>query len=72
MIVENSGLLTVAALKHLNMKTKIVSILSGGNMDDHHVIRCTEWFDPETVSLRSPYCFRQTGRNFEGIIAGDR
>ena len=34
MIVENSGLLTVAALKHLNVEGKrIVSILSGGNMD---------------------------------------
>ena len=34
MIVENSGLLTVAALKHLDVKgTKVVSILSGGNMD---------------------------------------
>ena len=34
MLVENSGLLTVAALKHLNVnKKKIVSILSGGNMD---------------------------------------
>ncbi len=34
MIVENSGLLSVAALKHLNVKDKkIVSILSGGNMD---------------------------------------
>ena len=34
MIVENSGLLTVAALKHLELKNKkIVSILSGGNMD---------------------------------------
>lgn len=34
MIVENSGLLTVAALKHLNVEgKKIVSILSGGNMD---------------------------------------
>lgn len=34
MIVENSGLLTVAALKHLKVqKKKIVSILSGGNMD---------------------------------------
>ena len=34
MIVENSGLLTVAALKHLDEKNKkIVSILSGGNMD---------------------------------------
>ncbi|MCU6743264.1 MULTISPECIES: threonine ammonia-lyase [Suilimivivens] len=34
MVVENSGLLTVAALKHLDVKgRKIVSILSGGNMD---------------------------------------
>ena len=34
MVVENSGLLTVAALKHLEVKgKKIVSILSGGNMD---------------------------------------
>lgn len=34
MIVENSGLLTVAALKQLNVKDKrVVSILSGGNMD---------------------------------------
>ena len=34
MIVENSGLLTVAALSKLKVKNKkIVSILSGGNMD---------------------------------------
>ena len=34
MIVENSGLLTVAALKHLKFQNKkVVSILSGGNMD---------------------------------------
>ena len=34
MIVENSGLLTVAALQHLKTKDKkIVAILSGGNMD---------------------------------------
>lgn len=34
MIVENSGLLTVAALKQLKVKDKkVVSILSGGNMD---------------------------------------
>jgi threonine dehydratase len=34
MIVENSGLLTVAALKHLKCKNKKVAcILSGGNMD---------------------------------------
>ena len=33
-VVENSGLLTVAALKYLNVTgKKIVSILSGGNMD---------------------------------------
>lgn len=34
MVLENSGLLTVAAIRHLNVKNqKIVSILSGGNMD---------------------------------------
>lgn len=34
MIVENSGLLTVAALKQLHVKDKkVVSVLSGGNMD---------------------------------------
>ncbi len=34
MVVENSGLLTVAALKQLDVKDKrVVSILSGGNMD---------------------------------------
>lgn len=34
MLAENSGLLTVAALKHLDCKDKkIVSIISGGNMD---------------------------------------
>lgn len=34
MLVENSGLLTVAALKHLEPKDeKVVAILSGGNMD---------------------------------------
>ena len=34
MVAENSGLLTIAALKHLDVKKKkVVSILSGGNMD---------------------------------------
>jgi threonine dehydratase len=34
MVVENSGLLTVAALNHLDVEgKKIVSVLSGGNMD---------------------------------------
>lgn len=34
MVVENSGLLTVAALKHLEIRDKkVVTILSGGNMD---------------------------------------
>ncbi len=34
MVVENSGLLTIAALKHKDFRgKKVVSILSGGNMD---------------------------------------
>ena len=34
MVVENSGLLTVAAVRHLDVKNKkVVAILSGGNMD---------------------------------------
>ena len=34
MVAENSGLLTVAALKHLNVRgKKVVSVISGGNMD---------------------------------------
>ena len=34
MVVENSGLLTVAALRHVDCKDKkVVSVLSGGNMD---------------------------------------
>ena len=34
MIVENSGLLTAAALRHLDVQGKrVVSVLSGGNMD---------------------------------------
>lgn len=34
MIVENAGLLTIAALSHLDCKGKnVVSVLSGGNMD---------------------------------------
>ena len=34
LVAENSGLLTVAALKHLKVKDKkVVSIISGGNMD---------------------------------------
>ncbi len=34
MVAENSGLLTVAALKHLQVKNKkVVAIISGGNMD---------------------------------------
>lgn len=34
LIVENAGLLTVAALNHLEVRNKnVVSVLSGGNMD---------------------------------------
>lgn len=60
MVVENSGLLTVAALKHLDCKgKKIVSILSGGNMDiitmsstvQHGLIERGRIF---TVSLQLP------------------
>lgn len=49
MIVENSGLLTVAALRHLNFTgKKVVSILSGGNMErDHNVFCGTAWTDSE-------------------------
>ena len=51
-VVENSGLLTVAALKHLNVKEKrIVSILSGGNMD---VITMSSVVQIFTVSILLP------------------
>ena len=58
MIVENSGLLTVAALKHLNVKGKrVVSILSGGQHGcDHHVLRGAERTDfprPDLYRLRT-------------------
>lgn len=60
MIVENAGLLTVAALKHMSFKDKrVVSILSGGNMDvitmsslvSHGLIRRGRIF---TFSVRLP------------------
>ncbi len=60
MLVENSGLLTVAALHHLKCKNKkVVSIMSGGNMDiitlssvvQHGLIQRDRVF---TVSLKLP------------------
>ena len=60
MLVENSGLLTVAALQHLKCKKKkVVSIMSGGNMDvitiasvvQHGLIQRGRVF---TVSLKLP------------------
>ena len=60
MLVENSGLLTVAALHHLKCKKKkVVSIMSGGNMDiitlssvvQHGLIQRGRVF---TVSLKLP------------------
>lgn len=60
MVVENSGLLTVAALKKLDIRgKKVVSILSGGNMDvitiasvvQHGLIQCGRVF---TVSVELP------------------
>ena len=61
MIVENSGLLTVAALKQLDLKgKKAVAILSGGSMD---VITMSSIVQHgadsrETVSFRHLYYFR--------------
>lgn len=60
MVVENSGLLSVAALNHLDCKDKkVVSVLSGGNMDvitissvvQHGLIQRGRVF---TVSVRLP------------------
>lgn len=60
MIVENAGLLSVAALKHLKPEgKKVVSILSGGNMDvitlssvvQHALISCGRIF---TLSVLLP------------------
>lgn len=60
MIVENAGLLTVAALSHLDCRGKnIVSILSGGNMDiitmdslvEHGLVQRGRVF---TISLELP------------------
>lgn len=77
MVVENSGLLTVAALKHLGVKNKkIVSILSGGNMDiitmsstlQHGLIQRGRIF---TVSVLLPDKPGQLER-VAGIIAKDQ
>ena len=55
MVVENSGLLTVAALRHLDFQgKKVVSILSGGNMSSvvqHGLIQRDRIF---TVSVLLP------------------
>ena len=75
MIVENSGLLTVAALRHLDFKNKkVVSILSGGNMDvitmssvvQHGLIQRDRIF---TVSVLLPDKPGELCR-VSGIIAG--
>ena len=61
MIVENSGLLTVAALRHLDVKgKKIVSILSGGNMD---VIT--------TKALKNEDKFKEMKSRFFGLMFTD-
>lgn len=63
MVVENSGLLTVAALKQLNFKDKkVVSVLSGGNMDiitmssvvQHGLIRRERIFSVSTLLPDKP------------------
>ena len=77
MIVENSGLLTVAALKHLNVqKKKVVSILSGGNMDvitmssvvQHGLIQRDRVF---TVSVLLPDKPGELAK-IAGLLAGER
>ena len=76
MLVENSGLLTVAALKHLEPKgQKVVSILSGGNMDvitfssvvQHGLIARSRIF---TVSVLLPDKPGELQR-VAGVIAGE-
>lgn len=77
MVVENSGLLSVAALKHLDIEDKkVVSILTGGNMDvitmssivQHGLIERDRIF---TVSVLLP---DKPGEltNVSGIIADER
>jgi threonine dehydratase len=77
MIVENSGLLSVAALKHLDVQDKkVVSILTGGNMDvitmssivSHGLIQRDRIF---TVSVLLP---DKPGEltNVSGIIAEEK
>ena len=75
MIVENSGLLTVAALKQLDCKgKKVVCVLSGGNMD---VITMssdrTAWSDPERPDLLGfGASSGQAGRTGASVAANDR
>ena len=74
LLVENSGLLTVAALKHLSAENKkVVSILSGGNMDiitlssvvQNGLIQRSRIF---TVSVRLPDVPGQLNK-VSGVIA---
>ena len=54
MVVENSGLLTVAALSHMNVKgKKIVSLKRRQYGYHHHVLRGTVRPDPERPDLHS-------------------
>ena len=55
MIVENSGLLTVAALRHLDVKGKkdCFYLKWWKHGRDHHVFCCSAWPDPERQNL---YC----------------
>ncbi len=77
MIVENAGLLTIAALKHIGKKNKnVVSVLSGGNMD---VITMSSLVAHGLVSRGRVYTFSvllpdQPGQllNIAKIIAQER
>ncbi|WP_242622740.1 threonine ammonia-lyase [Lachnoclostridium sp. Marseille-P6806] len=76
MVVENSGLLSVAALKHVDCAgKKVVSVLSGGNMDvitmssvvQHGLVLRSRIF---TVSVQLPDKPGELSR-VSGVIAGE-
>ena len=55
MVVENSGLLTVAALRHLDFQgKKVVSIISGGNID---ISTISALIDKALIARGRVFCF---------------
>ena len=67
MIVENSGLLTVAALPsaELHGQEGRIHLKRRQHGCDHHVFRCSAWPDPERQNLLPfPSCFRTSRVNW--------